>query len=121
MLIAEIVFIADYWADCELILYCNKEDLEALGKEHTLALINHKYEIDWLFGWSFLSKIGTLGNTRGFIKKIIKYIPFAGWFFGLADHVFLERSFEKDKKTIEEQLTKYMEYKSSAWVSFTIF
>ena len=41
--------------------------------------------------------------------------------FGLADHVFLERSFEKDKKTIEVQLTKYMEYKSSAWVSFNNF
>lgn len=66
-----------------------------------------------------IEKFGGLGCTRGFIKNAIKYIPICGWFFGLAEHVFLLRSFEKDEKVIEKNIADYMTYPNSTWIVVT--
>jgi lysophosphatidic acid acyltransferase / lysophosphatidylinositol acyltransferase len=92
---------------------------ELLGKEHHFTLMNHSYEIDWLIGWLVLEKFGCLGNARGFIKNVIKYIPLCGWFFGFSEHVFLQRSFDKDKAVLEERLTDYIQYPDPAWMVMT--
>lgn len=113
------MFIIDFWSNSELIIYCKKEDYEKIGKEHNFTLINHSYEIDWLTGWLFIEKFGGLGCTRGFVKNSIKYIPICGWFFGFAEHVFLQRSFDKDQKVIEERLSEYMTYPNSTWIVVT--
>jgi lysophosphatidic acid acyltransferase / lysophosphatidylinositol acyltransferase len=115
----EAVFIIDFWSNSELIVYCKKEDFEHFGSEHSLVIMNHSYEIDWLVGWLLLEKTGGLGCTRGFIKNPIKYIPFAGWFFALAEHVFLQRSFDKDQKVLEEKLADFMTYPYSTWMVVT--
>lgn len=81
--------------------------------------MNHSYEIDWLIGWLVLEKFGCLGNARGFIKNVIKYIPICGWFFGFSEHIFLQRSFEKDKAVLEESLTDYIQYPDPAWMVMT--
>lgn len=115
----ECVFIVDYWSNAELIIYCKKDVFDMLGKEHHFALINHCYEIDWLIGWLVIEKFGCLGNARGFIKSVIKYIPIAGWFFGFAEHIFLQRSFEKDKQVIEERMDDILQYPDNAWIVMT--
>lgn len=117
LIFVEIVFIADYWSNSELILYCKPEDFKLLGKEHNFSLMNHCYEIDWLYGWAVIDRFATLGHSRGFIKNGIKYIPIAGWFFKLAEHIFLERDFEKDKEVIEKQIQYTLEINEPAWVS----
>lgn len=66
-----------------------------------------------------IEKFGGLGCTRGFIKNPIKYIPICGWFFGLAEHVFLLRSFDKDEKVIEKNIAEYMTYPNSTWIVVT--
>lgn len=66
-----------------------------------------------------IEKFGGLGCTRGFIKNAIKYIPICGWFFGLAEHVFLLRSFDKDEKVIEKNISEYMTYPNSTWIVVT--
>jgi lysophosphatidic acid acyltransferase / lysophosphatidylinositol acyltransferase len=81
--------------------------------------MNHSYEIDWLIGWLVIEKFGCLGNARGFIKNVIKYIPICGWFFGFAEHIFLQRSFEKDKVVLEENMDDYFKYPDSAWLVVT--
>lgn len=81
--------------------------------------MNHGYEIDWLFGWLVIEKFGCLGNARGFVKSVIKYIPIAGWFFGFSEHVFLQRSFDKDKAVLEERLTDYIQYPDNSWMVMT--
>lgn len=100
-------------------MYCTKEDFEHFGREHNFTLINHSYEIDWLVGWLLIEKFGGLGCTRGFIKNAIKYIPICGWFFGFAEHVFLQRSFDKDQKVIEQRISEYMTYPNSTWIVVT--
>lgn len=90
-----------------------------LGKEHHFALMNHGYEIDWLIGWLVIDKFGLLGNARGFVKNVIKYIPICGWFFGFSEHVFLQRSFDKDKAVIEDRITDYLQYPDKSWMVMT--
>lgn len=117
--ILECVFIADWWSNSELIIYCKKDVYDLLGKEHHFALMNHGYEIDFLIGWLLIEKVGCLGNARGFIKNVIKYIPIAGWFFGFAEHIFLARSFEKDKAVIEERMGDILQYPSPSFTVMT--
>jgi len=117
--LAQCVFIVDFWSNSELIIYCKKDVFDVLGKEHHFTLMNHCYEIDWLIGWLVLEKFGCLGNARGFIKNVIKYIPIAGWFFGLSEHIFLARSFDKDKAVIEERIKDIMGYPDCSWSVMT--
>lgn len=109
----------DFWSNTELIIYCKKDVFDLLGKEHHFTLMNHGYEIDWLIGWLVIDKFGCLGNARGFVKSVIKYIPIAGWFFGFAEHVFLQRSFDKDKAVLEESLGDFSQYPDPAWMVMT--
>lgn len=66
-----------------------------------------------------IEKFGCLGNARGFIKNVIKYIPIAGWFFGLSEHIFLARSYDKDKAVIEERLRDILQYPDCSWPVMT--
>lgn len=109
----------DYWSGSDIIIYCDPKVFEALGKTHHFALMNHCYEIDWLVGWHLLDKHSMLGYGRSFVKNVIKYIPIAGWSFGLSEQIFLQRSFEKDKQVIEEGLENILSYPYSAWVIVT--
>jgi lysophosphatidic acid acyltransferase / lysophosphatidylinositol acyltransferase len=117
--IIETVYLFDYWSDSELYVYCTKDDLEKFRREKSLVVMNHSYEIDWLIGWAVLEKTGGLGSGRAFTKSQTKYIPIAGWFFWLSGHVFLERSFEKDQKVFEKQLSEYMAYPYSTMTFLT--
>lgn len=117
--ILEVVFLIDFWSNSELIIYCKKDVFEILGKEHHFTLMNHSYEIDWLVGWLVIEKFGCLGNARGFIKNVIKYIPIAGWFFSFAEHMFLQRSFDKDKVVIEESMNDILQYPDNSWTVMT--
>lgn len=60
-----------------------------------------------------------LGYGRSFVKNVIKYIPIAGWMFGLSEQIFLQRSFDKDKQVIEAGLENILSYPYSAWIIVT--
>lgn len=42
-------------------LYANDDALSMLGKENMLAIMNHKYDIDWIVAWIIAEKYGALG------------------------------------------------------------
>ena len=86
------------------------------GKEHALLVMNHAYETDWLFGWLFCDKVGVLGNCKAYAKKVISYIPTIGWSWKFAEFVFLERSFDKDKIIITNQLNEIFDYPDPVWL-----
>lgn len=79
--------------------------------------MNHTYEVDWLFGWIFCEKRGVLGNCKAYAKKVIQYIPAIGWCWKFAEFVFLERSFDKDKIIIDQQVNEIFDYPDPCWVS----
>ncbi|EDV95770.1 1-acyl-sn-glycerol-3-phosphate acyltransferase gamma [Drosophila grimshawi] len=85
------------------------------GKEHGFMLMNHSYEIDWLVGWMLLDKLTLLGNSKAFTKRALSYLPFVGWAWWLAEFVFLNRDFEKDKELIAKQLKVIYSYPDPTW------
>lgn len=111
------VFIADWWSNSKLYIYCDEETRKKyLGKEHVLLMMNHTYDIDWLIGWMLCEKVGVLGNCKAYAKKAIQYIPVVGWSWKFAEFVFLERSFDKDKEIIGRQINEIFDYPSPVWV-----
>jgi lysophosphatidic acid acyltransferase / lysophosphatidylinositol acyltransferase len=66
-----------------------------------------------------IEKFNGLGCTRGFVKNAIKYIPICGWFFGFAEHIFLQRNLEKDKAVMEHRICEYATYPNSSWMVIT--
>lgn len=111
------VFIADWWSNSKLYVYCDEEVRKKyLGKEHVLLMMNHTYDIDWLIGWMLCEKAGVLGNCKAYAKKSISYIPAVGWSWKFAEFIFLERSFEKDKEIIGRQINEIFDYPDPVWV-----
>ncbi|XP_037035636.1 1-acyl-sn-glycerol-3-phosphate acyltransferase delta-like [Bradysia coprophila] len=110
-LLSQSVFFADWWSGSKLYLYCDEEVRKRyLGKEHTLWLMNHSYEIDFVIGGMMWDNVGALGNCKAYVKKIISYFPTLGWGWKFAEYIFLERSFEKDKQIIERQINEILDY-----------
>lgn len=116
VLFTELVAISEWWSGSTVTVYITDEDMKLAGKEHTLLVMNHAYEVDWLFGWMFCDKINMLGNCKAYAKKVISYIPTIGWGWKFAEFVFLERSFDKDKEIINRQLNEIFDYPSSVWL-----
>lgn len=116
------VFIADWWSNSKLYIYCDDDVRKKyLGKEHALLLMNHTYDVDWLIGWMLCEKVGVLGNCKAYAKKVIQYIPAIGWSWKFAEFVFLERSFDKDKEIIGRQINEIFDYPDPVWVCYFFF
>jgi lysophosphatidic acid acyltransferase / lysophosphatidylinositol acyltransferase len=65
--VAELVFLAEWWAGCDLLIYIDRNDFDKYyGKEHGYLIMNHAYDIDWLMGWVFCERIGLLGVCIAF-------------------------------------------------------
>src|SRR3989442_707056 len=93
------LLLVHWWSNTKVeILVENPEDLKMhMGKEHSILILNHKYEIDILIITALCNYFGMEGNLRGFAKKSLQYLPIFGWLWKLQEHIFLERNFEKDK------------------------
>lgn len=65
--ISEFSFLAHWWVQAECDLYISPEDQKMLGKEHSVCMVNHSYEIDWLMAWMMAERHGMLGVTRHFV------------------------------------------------------
>lgn len=108
---------ADWYAESKLRVYIDPEDEKKFfGKEHGLLLMNHTYEIDWLTAWMITDKLGNMGNTKAYAKKMLRYVPIMGWVWWMAEFIFLDRNFEKDKIVIKNQLKEVFSYPDPVWL-----
>ncbi|XP_034105540.1 1-acyl-sn-glycerol-3-phosphate acyltransferase gamma-like [Drosophila albomicans] len=113
----QLVFVADWYAGCTMRVYMDEEDEKKFaGKENVLLIMNHQYEIDWLAGWMISDKMGVLGNCKAYAKKAIRYVPCMGWAWWLAEFVFLNRDYDKDKEIIAKQLKIVFSYPDPTWL-----
>jgi len=112
----QLLFLVDWWAPCQLDIYTQPEVLEDFGKKNAVIIMNHHYELDWLFGWMVGDRAAILGNCRVYAKKMLQYVPIIGWAWRLSDVVFLERSWEKDKENLTHRLNELLTYPSSVWL-----
>jgi len=62
---SQVVAIAEYWCNCKLTVYWADEETEKhFGREHCVSMLNHKYELDWLYSWMISEKLHCLGVSR---------------------------------------------------------
>ena len=112
----QLLFLADWWSSSTVTFYCHEEVLEDVGKEHAVILMNHHYELDWLFGWMVADRQGILGNCRVYVKKVIKYVPVIGWAWCFSDTLFLARDWAKDQAVLDERLGALLDYPDPVWI-----
>ncbi|XP_068630206.1 1-acyl-sn-glycerol-3-phosphate acyltransferase gamma-like [Battus philenor] len=116
----QLVFMSEWWSGTTVSLYVKKDEYNKYyGKEHGYLIMNHSYEIDWLMGWQFCDGIGILGNCKAYAKKAIQYLPPIGWMWKFSEFVFLERSFDKDKEIIKNQILELCDYPDPVWLLMT--
>lgn len=61
-----------------------------------------------------------LQNPKAYAKKVIQYLPVLGWGWKFSEFVFLERSFDKDKETINRQIIELADHPDPMWVCIYI-
>ncbi|KAH9500614.1 1-acyl-sn-glycerol-3-phosphate acyltransferase delta [Bulinus truncatus] len=118
---SQFTFLAQWWAGSKVLLYASPEDLKYIGKEHTLTIMNHKFDIDWLMAWILAERLQMLGNTKIYGKEILKYVPLIGWAWYFTESIFLKRQWEHDKKIIENDLKLATDYPEGYYVTLLLF
>ncbi|XP_077488294.1 1-acyl-sn-glycerol-3-phosphate acyltransferase delta-like isoform X1 [Amblyomma americanum] len=108
---SQVVALAQWWSGSRIIVWGTDEDLEALLKDHHMCVMNHSFEVDWLVCWMICDQFKMLANAKTFAKKSLMYVPVIGWNWALSEIIFLERSWEKDSKTIGSKLDLLLDYK----------
>lgn len=86
------------------------EDFKTFGQENCMTILNHSYEIDWVVGLSVSNKFKALGACKAYCKKALQYFPLLGWCLYFSETIFLNRSYEQDKKIIQKQVKNVFDY-----------
>jgi len=114
------LFIAEWWSGSRIRIYCDQEMLRRMeakdAEENALIVMNHHYELDWLYCWMVGDRMGILGNCKAFAKESLKYVPILGWAGSWADNVYLKRNLEKDRSRMKNNLSELVGYPSPIWL-----
>lgn len=54
----------DWWSGTECVIHTDPQAYPRFGKENAIVVLNHKFEIDFLCGWSLAERFGVLGVSR---------------------------------------------------------
>lgn len=56
------VAMSEWWSGSTVTIYFENDDAEKdFGRDHSLVLMNHRYEVDWLMAWMISDKLEILG------------------------------------------------------------
>lgn len=73
--VPELVMLLEWWSGTECIIHTDPRAYPKYGKENAIVVLNHKFEIDFLCGWSLAERFGVLGVSQTRI-----YPPRTLWF-----------------------------------------
>ncbi|XP_055339899.1 1-acyl-sn-glycerol-3-phosphate acyltransferase gamma-like [Paramacrobiotus metropolitanus] len=113
---AQLVFLIDWWAPSEVILYTDEAAQKHIGTEHAMVVMNHSYDIDWLAGWLICERAALLAATKVFAKRSLSYVPVIGWLWRLGEIIFLDRNWQKDRTCIANQIAQISQYANPVWI-----
>ncbi|ELU10392.1 hypothetical protein CAPTEDRAFT_20972 [Capitella teleta] len=118
----QFTFLGQWWAGCNCTLHLdNKDDLKYIGHEHVVALMNHKYDIDWLMAWLLSERFAMLGGTKIYGKSSLKMVPLIGWAWTFTESIFLKRNWDKDKEIISRDLAYIRDYPDGYSITLLLF
>lgn len=68
----------EWWSGTECTIYTDPKASPHYGKENAIVVLNHKFEIDFLCGWSLAERLGILGvsGTCLHLSHFPLYMPF---------------------------------------------
>ena len=66
--------LGQWWSLSDFDIYMSDEDFKMLGKENIVCVFNHKYDVDWLFGWLLCQRISMLGSMKVVMKYGLKHV-----------------------------------------------
>lgn len=112
MALSEVTAVAEWWSKSTITIYVADEDTRRhFGREHSLCVSNHRYEVDAAFSWMVCDRFGALGNAKAFGKKELQYVPIIGWSMFFGEYIFLQRNWDKDSLNIGAGLDRVMAHK----------
>merc|ERR1711872_76270 len=115
-----LLFIAEWWSSSKITIYCDEEMVQRMARndaeENALIVMNHHYELDWLYCWMVGDRMGILGNCRAFAKQSLKYIPILGWAGNFSHDVYLKRNLEQDRDGMQKKLSELVGFPSPIWL-----
>lgn len=62
--VPELVMLLEWWSGTECVIHTDPQAYSKYGKENAIVVLNHKFEIDFLCGWSLAERFGVLGVSR---------------------------------------------------------
>ncbi|XP_007457635.1 PREDICTED: 1-acyl-sn-glycerol-3-phosphate acyltransferase delta [Lipotes vexillifer] len=107
---SQLVMLLEWWSGTECIIHTDPRAYPKYGKENAIVVLNHKFEIDFLCGWSLAERFGVLGGSKVLAKKELAYVPIIGWMWYFTEMVFCTRKWEQDRKTVSESLLHLRDY-----------
>ncbi|CAF1565372.1 unnamed protein product [Rotaria sp. Silwood1] len=103
---SQLTFMAQWWSKSDFVLYINSDDLQKIANENILAIMNHKYDIDWLAAWMACQRLGMLKGSKIVGKQSLKFVPILGWSWICTETIFVRRVWESDRETLVKDLRK---------------
>jgi lysophosphatidic acid acyltransferase/lysophosphatidylinositol acyltransferase len=118
---AQILFLADWWAGCTMrVHYDQGTDGPYVSdpriEERAIIVMNHHYEIDWMFGFMAADRLGTMGNARVVGKKSLSLVPVMGWGWYFSDCIMLARNWDKDKDNMARGIQRLGDFPDCMWL-----
>nr|BAG60008.1 unnamed protein product [Homo sapiens] len=106
----------EWWSGTECTIFTDPRAYLKYGKENAIVVLNHKFEIDFLCGWSLSERFGLLGGSKVLAKKELAYVPIIGWMWYFTEMVFCSRKWEQDRKTVATSLQHLRDYPEKYFV-----
>ncbi|XP_045356178.1 1-acyl-sn-glycerol-3-phosphate acyltransferase delta isoform X2 [Leopardus geoffroyi] len=107
---SQLVMLLEWWSGTECVIHTDPQAYPKYGKENAIVVLNHKFEIDFLCGWSLAERFGVLGGSKVLAKKELAYVPIIGWMWYFTEMVFCTRKWEQDRKTVSQSLLHLRDY-----------
>uniref|UniRef100_A0A8C9AAR1 1-acylglycerol-3-phosphate O-acyltransferase n=1 Tax=Prolemur simus TaxID=1328070 RepID=A0A8C9AAR1_PROSS len=70
---SQLVMLLEWWSGTECTLYTDPQAYAKYGKENAIVILNHKFEIDFLCGWSLAERFGVLGVSQRCIHTCLAH------------------------------------------------
>ena len=113
-----IIWGVEWWGGFQVRCFSPNNDFPdgVIPSENTIVLGNHYGDVDWMMGWIVAEKVGTLGNSKCYLKHVTQYVPILGWSWKMSDFIFLRRDWAEDKAQLHKAFKTLRDYpKETPW------
>uniref|UniRef100_A0A1I8H886 PlsC domain-containing protein n=1 Tax=Macrostomum lignano TaxID=282301 RepID=A0A1I8H886_9PLAT len=117
----QFTMLSQWYANSKIRMFVRPEQVPHLGTEHSIVIMNHRYETDWMLGWCAVERLGMLGSSKMVGKKVLKFIPIIGWSFYFTECMFLSRNLDHDRRVLEYHSKEMISYPKEHPVSVLFF